>query len=118
PVHASWLNQIEVYFSVVQRKLLTPNDVKNLAELKRNVMAFQARYQRAAKPFRVDLHTPRSSRPPHQAREAARSCRKIPKTQYVTVIANHGTKDMQPACWPVRPFQGATRIRVRPTDSR
>ena len=29
PVHASWLNQIEVYFSVVQRKLLTPSDFAN-----------------------------------------------------------------------------------------
>src|SRR5690349_5333710 len=59
--HASWLNRIEVYFSVVQRKLLTPSDFKSLADLKRNVMAFQARYQRAAKPFkwtftRRDLH--------------------------------------------------------------
>ena len=52
PVHASWLNQIEVYFSVVQRKLLTPNDFKSLADLTRNVMAFQARYQRVAKPFK------------------------------------------------------------------
>lgn len=61
PVHASWLNQIEVYFSVVQRKLLTPSDFESWADLKRNVMAFQARYQRAAKPFkwtftRRDLH--------------------------------------------------------------
>ena len=52
PVHASWLNQIEVYFSIVQRKLLTPSDFESLADLKRNVMAFQARYQRAAKPFK------------------------------------------------------------------
>ena len=61
PVHASWLNQIEVYFSVVQRKLLTPSDFESLADLKRSVMAFQARYQRAARPFkwtftRRDLH--------------------------------------------------------------
>jgi DDE superfamily endonuclease len=61
PVHASWINQIEVYFSVVQRKLLTPSDFEDLADLKRKLMAFQARYQRAAKPFkwtftRRDLH--------------------------------------------------------------
>src|ERR1039458_6691856 len=30
PVHASWLNQIEIYFSVVQRKVLTPNDFCSL----------------------------------------------------------------------------------------
>jgi hypothetical protein len=61
PIHASWLNQIEVYFSIVQRKLLIASDFESLAELKRNVMAFQARYHRAAKPFkwtftRRDLH--------------------------------------------------------------
>lgn len=61
PVHASWLNQIEVYFSILQRKLLTPNDFRDLSTLKRAMMAFQARYQRAARPFkwtftRRDLH--------------------------------------------------------------
>ena len=33
PVHASWLNQVEIYFSVVQRKALTPNDFRSLGEL-------------------------------------------------------------------------------------
>lgn len=61
PVHASWLNQIEVYFSIVQRKLLIPADFDSLAALTRGLMAFQARYQRAAQPFkwtftRRDLH--------------------------------------------------------------
>ena len=61
PVHASWLNQIEVYFSVVQRKLLTPSDFATRADLERGLLAFQARYQRAARPFkwtftRRDLH--------------------------------------------------------------
>ena len=61
PVHASWLNQLEVYFSIVQRKLLTPSSFDSLTDLKHAVMAFQARYQRAAKPFkwtftRRDLH--------------------------------------------------------------
>lgn len=61
PVHASWLNQIEVYFSIVERKLLSPSDFDSPAELERSVMAFQERYQQAAKPFRwtftrQDLH--------------------------------------------------------------
>jgi hypothetical protein len=51
PVHASWLNQIEVYFSIVQRKLLTPNDFASLAALEHQLMRFQERYQRSAKPF-------------------------------------------------------------------
>jgi hypothetical protein len=51
PVHASWLNQIEVYFSIVQRKLLTPNDFASLAALEHQLMRFQERYQRSAEPF-------------------------------------------------------------------
>jgi hypothetical protein len=30
PVHASWLNQVEIYFSIIQRKALTPNDFADL----------------------------------------------------------------------------------------
>ncbi len=61
PVHASWLNQIEIYFSVVQRKVLTPNDFHSLAEVEDRLLAFQDRYEQAAKPFewtftRADLH--------------------------------------------------------------
>src|SRR5205823_1946066 len=33
PVHASWLNQVEIYFSLVQRKVLTPNDFTCLQEV-------------------------------------------------------------------------------------
>jgi DDE superfamily endonuclease len=51
PVHASWLNQIEVYFSIVQRKLLTPNDFSSLTMLRDQLMRFQQRYQQSAKPF-------------------------------------------------------------------
>ena len=51
PVHASWLNQIEIYFSVVQRKLLTPDDVANLDVLAEQLTAFEARYNAAAQPF-------------------------------------------------------------------
>ena len=51
PVHASWLNQIEIYFSVVQRKLLTPNTFPDLKTLERQLLAFQAYYEEIAKPF-------------------------------------------------------------------
>jgi len=51
PVHASWLNQIEIYFSVIQRKVLTPNDFADLAELKQRLLGFQHRYQQTAGPF-------------------------------------------------------------------
>jgi len=51
PVHASWLNQIEIYFSIVQRKVLTPNDLASLASLKDRLLRFQTRYEEVAKPF-------------------------------------------------------------------
>jgi hypothetical protein len=51
PIHASWLNQIEIYFSIVPRKVLTPNDFTSLAEVEDRLLAFQARYEVAAKPF-------------------------------------------------------------------
>lgn len=58
PVHASWLNQIEIYFSVVQRKVLTPNDCTDLAEVEARLVAFQRRYEQTAAPF--DWHFTRS----------------------------------------------------------
>lgn len=51
PVHASWLNQIEIYFSILQRKALTPNDFPSLAALKERILGFQQYYQGIAKPF-------------------------------------------------------------------
>jgi hypothetical protein len=51
PVHASWLNQIEIYFSVVQRKVLTPNDLTDLAEVEARLLAFQDHYEQIATPF-------------------------------------------------------------------
>jgi hypothetical protein len=51
PIHASWLNQVEIYFSVVQRKVLTPNDFPDLAEVERRLLGFQRRYQQTAVRF-------------------------------------------------------------------
>jgi hypothetical protein len=51
PVHASWLNQIEIYFSVVQRKVLTPNDFRSLTLVKERLLQFQDHYAQAARPF-------------------------------------------------------------------
>jgi len=51
PVHASWLNQIEIYFSVVQRKLLMPNDFPDLETLENQLLEFQCYYEKIAKPF-------------------------------------------------------------------
>ncbi len=51
PVHASWLNQTEIYFSIVARKALTPNDFATLPELARHLMDFGQHYRNIARPF-------------------------------------------------------------------
>ena len=51
PIHASWLNQIEIYFSIVQRKVLNPNDFTDLSEVAHRLLAFQRRYEQTAVPF-------------------------------------------------------------------
>ncbi len=51
PVHASWLNQIEIYFSVIQRKVLSPNDFADLDAVAHRLLAFGERYEQLATPF-------------------------------------------------------------------
>jgi transposase len=51
PVHASWLNQVEIVFSVVQKKVLTPGDFPGLGTLSYVLLAFVNRYNRTARPF-------------------------------------------------------------------
>jgi DDE superfamily endonuclease len=72
PIHASWLNQIELYFSIVQRKALTPNDFDSLDALAERLLRFADHYRQIAKPFdwnftrpdldrllaRIDAHQP------------------------------------------------------------
>jgi len=41
PTHASWLNQVEIYFSIVQRKVRTPNDFRDLGTLAERLLDFQ-----------------------------------------------------------------------------
>jgi hypothetical protein len=72
PIHASWLNQIELYFSIVQRKALTPNDFDCLDALSERLLGFSDHYRQIARPFewtftrtdldrllaRIDAHEP------------------------------------------------------------
>jgi transposase len=52
PVHASWLNQVEVFFSIVQRKVVSPNDFASTEQLAATLQAFIARYNATATPFK------------------------------------------------------------------
>ena len=51
PVHASWLNQVEIYFSIIQRKVLTPNDFVSLAEVEQRLRLYEALSNRQPRPF-------------------------------------------------------------------
>lgn len=51
PIHASWLNQIEIYFSVVQRKVLSPNDFTSLTQVAHCLLDFEKEYEKIAAPF-------------------------------------------------------------------
>jgi len=51
PVHASWLNQVEIYLSVVQRKVIKPADFEDLNQLEERLLASQDHYNQAARLF-------------------------------------------------------------------
>ncbi len=51
PVHASWLNQIEIFFSIVQKKVISPNDFASTGQLAATLLAFTGRYNQTARPF-------------------------------------------------------------------
>ena len=51
PVHASWLNQVEIYFSIIQRKVLTPNDFTNLEAVRLRLALYEDLSNQCPTPF-------------------------------------------------------------------
>lgn len=51
PTHASWLNQIELWFSILARQLLSKNDFKGVEDLRRQLFEFIEEYNKVATPF-------------------------------------------------------------------
>jgi hypothetical protein len=51
PVHSSWLNQVEVYFSIVQRKVLNPNEFASLEEVQQRLRLYEELSNGAPRPF-------------------------------------------------------------------
>ena len=93
PVHASWLNQIEIYFSVVQRKVLTPNAFTDLAEVEARLLAFQDHYERIS-PDPSSGSSPAPIWAPCSRSSSAGLLRLQPRRhdpKYVTVIACQST---------------------------
>ncbi|OAV77134.1 transposase [Dietzia sp. 111N12-1] len=76
PVHASWLNQVEIYFSILQRKAIKPGNFRDLKHLAERVLAFQDRYNTTVTPFkwnysRSDLNELLRRIADHQTAQAA-----------------------------------------------
>ncbi|TDT97485.1 transposase [Streptomyces sp. 846.5] len=57
PVHASWVNQVEIFFSVVQRNVVAPNDFTDLDQVRDRLRAFEDRYNATAQPFQWKFTT-------------------------------------------------------------
>jgi hypothetical protein len=51
PIHASWLNQVEIYFSIIQRKVLTPNDFATLEAVRLRLRLYKELSNRTPRPF-------------------------------------------------------------------
>ena len=51
PVHASWLNQVEIYVSLIQRKVLTPNDFADLQQVELRLRLYEELTNREPRPF-------------------------------------------------------------------
>jgi hypothetical protein len=51
PVHASWLNQVEIYFSIIQRKVLTPNDFADLEAIRLRLAFYEELSNQSPTPF-------------------------------------------------------------------
>ena len=57
PVHPSWLNHIEIYFSIIQRKVLSPNDFNDLDEVTTRLGGFEIRYNQNSRKFKWQFTT-------------------------------------------------------------
>src|SRR3954452_2512532 len=57
PVHASWMNQVEIYFSIIQRKVLSPNNFTDTDNVITCLSAFESHYNQAARPFKWKFTT-------------------------------------------------------------
>ncbi|WP_309231887.1 transposase [Nocardia sp. SYP-A9097] len=75
PVHASWLNQVEIYFSILQRKALSPNDFTSLDQVEDRLTAFERRYNETARPFEWEF-THDDGMSVQQSRRRAEGCRR------------------------------------------
>ena len=92
PVHASWLNQAEIYFSIVQRKVLTPNDFADLSTLEQQLLASDAATSRSRNRSSGSSPAPTSTASPTTRPTAAKppdqAIRRRTSNLRLTVVCN------------------------------
>lgn len=97
PVHASWVNQVlQIYFSTVQRKVLTSDDLADLADVEQLLLDSERRYEAAAQPF--EWNSPATTRP-SSWNASPNTKRSLTPHEYVTELPCQSTKAN---CRPVR----------------
>ena len=52
PKHSSWMNQIEIWFGIINRKLLKRKNYLSIAELEASILRFIEQYNLTAHPFK------------------------------------------------------------------
>jgi hypothetical protein len=73
PVHASWLKRVEVYFFIIQRKALSPNDFTDLDAVEQRSCRLRGPLQHGRQTLELEAHHQRSRRPPGKTRPTPRS---------------------------------------------
>ena len=91
PIHASWLNQIEIYFSILQRKVLTPNDFSSLADVEDRLLGVPAILRIHRRAVRMAIHQRRPRCLDAQARYRGRRAAARRVTEYVAELMNRST---------------------------
>jgi DDE superfamily endonuclease len=89
PIHASWVNQAEIYLSVAHRKVLIPNDFADLDTLEQTLLAFGRPLQADRPAVRVEVH-PRRPRPPRTTTRPTHRPSRL--TEYVAERPSQSTK--------------------------
>jgi hypothetical protein len=103
PVHASWLNQVEIYFSIIQRVLLQPNDYPHLAAVAEALRAFETKYNATAQPFawqfqRADLEARVKKLQRHPLPKGASKKSRKNKTAQAQTMSKSGKAKADPVC--------------------
>ena len=114
PVHASWLNQIEIYFSIIQRKVLTPNDFPSLAAVERTPARISDPLRGHGPTVRVEIHASRSCQAPQQVQRPRRPApaHGCMSPRYVCELMNQSTNHppAEPGAFGIAaPSKGANR---------